>query len=336
MNIRVEENTAGSIIVSFVIIGYNEAVCLRACLKSVQGAQKNSPFCSEIIYVDGGSTDASISIAREMGIDRILGGDRRRRAAENRNLGLAESKGAYVQFVDGDMVLAPDWPEVAVAFLVAHSEVAAVCGNIEESGSAAINKALEIDWMPREGAIRHCGGAAMYRREVLQTLKGFPEDVQYGEEPLLCWRIRNQLHMSVYQLARRMVYHELGFRGLGDYWRRSVRAGATYAEVASKCIHSEDRLWFREVIGNFTWGLFWAGIVFSLIAGPLLVRIASLVAAGAILLRKSLQYVLRGYPFRVAVAYAVHTYFVKIPLSYGQLNWLARQALKSKARKASS
>ena len=107
---------AGPIDLSFVVIGYNEAGTLKACLDSVRNADLDG-LSWELSYVDGGSIDTSMDIAREAGVDRLLGGETRRRAAENRNLGLEAATGRLVQFLDGDMSLFPDWPLAAAEHL---------------------------------------------------------------------------------------------------------------------------------------------------------------------------------------------------------------------------
>ena len=70
---------------SFVVIGLNEEKHLEGCLNSV-GMAELLGISHEVIYVDGGSEDRSIDIARSQQPDLILGGDCRRRAAENRNI----------------------------------------------------------------------------------------------------------------------------------------------------------------------------------------------------------------------------------------------------------
>ena len=158
--------TSDSVDISFVVIGYNEGEHLKKCLKSAQKANTEK-ITSEIIYVDGGSQDNSIEIAKKAGIERILGGDKRRRAAENRNLGFQHSRGRFVQFLDGDMVLDPHWPQKAFAFLSSHEKSAAVCGKIKEINPSVFYQALQIDWSESEGTIDYCGGSAMWRRDVV-------------------------------------------------------------------------------------------------------------------------------------------------------------------------
>ncbi len=308
--------------VTFVVIGFNEGPTLRASLDSCRDADLRD-VTHELIYVDGGSTDDSVAIARSAATDRILGGDKRRRAAENRNLGLMHARGEYVQFVDGDMTIAPDWPLAAVAFLHNHAECAAVCGHIHEANPSRLFRALQMDWAPREGYIRHCGGAAMYRKSALERMGGFPEDVAYGEEPYLCWRLRNELGLRIYQLHRLMAHHDLGFSGVRDYWRRNVRCGMTYAEIAARCRRGKERLWMRESLRNLAWLGAWIALACMIAGGGTLLRAFVVGAAAGVLLRKFLHTRRKGCSNAVAAIYACHTYFCKIPIAWGELKWLA-------------
>ena len=315
--------TAGTI-VTFVVIAYNEARTLRECLQSVKTAGCRLSVPSEIIYVDGGSEDESLQIAQDADIDQVLGGEQRRKAAENRNLGLRHAAGSFIQFVDGDMELWPDWPEAAFGFLEAQPETAVVCGTIREAGRGVFSQALEIDWRPREGPVRHCGGAAMYRIEALEQCGGFPEDLPYGEEPYLCWRIRNELGMGIFQLGHPMVTHDLGYISFGEHMRRLVRVGETYIEIAARCARTADRLWLREAVTNVVWAGAELCLLPALVLGSAAVRTAVALTALLVLLRKAAQMLYRGYGLRVSIAYALHSYFAKLPMAWGELLWILR------------
>lgn len=308
------------VVISFVIIGYNEAKTLATCLRSVQEAARIiGPM--EILYVDGGSEDNSLLIAEAASVDHILGGDKRRKAAENRNLGLAHARGRYVQFVDGDMTLDATWPKAAQAFLEQHPEVAVVCGKIVEKKTGPLSETLELDWKSADGPVRYCGGAAFYRREPLVQLGGFSEDLAYGEEPYLCWRIRNELGLTVYQLDRPMVQHDLGLGGFRDYWRRCVRCGATYAEVAARCFHSHEQLWLKEVLSSLLWSVLILGAGVTLLLGDPRLRLVVVVAGCVVLGRKLMQVRAGGRSPEVSALYACHVYFSKLPIAVGVLRW---------------
>ena len=317
---------------SIVVIGYNEAALLPACLESVRAAGLDG-ISHELIYVDGGSSDSSVADAQSAGVDQLLTSEGQCRAAANRNRGWKVARGRYVQFVDGDMVLDRDWPGAAVALLDARPEVAVVFGRLRERNTSPFYQAMQIDWEYPEGEAQFCGGAALFRRSVLEALGGFPEDLAFGEEPYLCWRIRNELGNTVYHLHRPMADHDLAFNGFRDYWRRNLRCGQAFAEVAARCAGAEEPLWREEVRGNLAWGavlilllLTSVGGAAALLAGTGGLAAQTCLAAGlllisVLLLRKALQFVAQGRPAVVALLYAIHTYAAKLGIALGILRW---------------
>ena len=331
------EDLQGALDLSFVVIGYNEGATLGACLASVRCADLDG-VCHELLYVDGGSRDGSRDIAAEAGVDRQLGGERQRRAAENRNLGLTEARGRYVQFVDGDMVLDPGWPKAAMAVLDTQEDVGVVFGVLREKNQGVCYRALQLDWEYPEGSALYCGGAAMFRRDALEELGGFPEDVLYGEEPYLCWRLRNELGRRVYHLHHPMAGHDLAYQGFGDYWRRNVRCGETYAEIAARCRDTQDPFWSPELRQNLFWGAFILLMFVALAAAPAvawltglggnatLVWVAAVAGIGLIILaRKAVQYLRGGKGVIVSLLYAAHTYLSKLGIAYGIARWRLRR-----------
>lgn len=95
--------------ISFIIIGFNEGWKLSNCFESVINTiEYNGLKNYEIIYVDSKSTDESISIAKKYKISKILVLTGVRNAAIARNVGVRESKGDVLFFIDGDMELFSD------------------------------------------------------------------------------------------------------------------------------------------------------------------------------------------------------------------------------------
>src|SRR5579875_3748150 len=99
--------------VGIVAIGRNEGERLRKCLESAVAAGRR------VVYVDSGSTDGSVNLARSLGAEVVeLDMYTPFTAARARNRGyerLAEDGDppAFVQFVDGDCEFQPGWLEVA-------------------------------------------------------------------------------------------------------------------------------------------------------------------------------------------------------------------------------
>src|SRR5690242_3044010 len=87
--------------VGVVVIGRNEGERLRKCLRSV-------PSSVPVIYVDSGSSDESVALARGRKIETIeLDSKKPFTAARARNAGLRRlwdlhPNLSYVQFIDGD------------------------------------------------------------------------------------------------------------------------------------------------------------------------------------------------------------------------------------------
>ena len=94
--------------VSVIVPVYNAEKTLVSCIGSVL----HQPFEDiEVLAVDDGSTDQSLSLLREIaaqdGRVRVFAQDNSGVAAA-RNLALNHAVGTYVQFVDSDDLLAPD------------------------------------------------------------------------------------------------------------------------------------------------------------------------------------------------------------------------------------
>jgi glycosyltransferase involved in cell wall biosynthesis len=131
-----------------VAIGRNEGERLRRCLESVVVAAER------VVYVDSGSTDGSVELARGLGAEVVaLDMSRPFTAARARNQGWrrlleAEPALAYVQFVDGDCEVVAGWLDAGRAFLDAHDDVAAVAGrNRERFPERSIyNLLCDIEW----------------------------------------------------------------------------------------------------------------------------------------------------------------------------------------------
>ena len=121
--------------ISIVIIGLNEEANLEACMQSILAS--NYPINKmELIYVDSGSTDDSVAIAKKY-TSAVYVESKFPTASRNRNRGLIESSNDIVHFQDGDVKIHPDYLLNAVQTIVA-GKAQAVCGKLIE-----INKSDE-------------------------------------------------------------------------------------------------------------------------------------------------------------------------------------------------
>ena len=94
--------------VSIIIPTYNSGETLAECLKSVH--DQNYPFY-EVIVVDNFSSDDTLRTAKEFGAEVI---QRKCNPALARNIGITNSTGKYILFLDSDQVLSPQVIEECV------------------------------------------------------------------------------------------------------------------------------------------------------------------------------------------------------------------------------
>jgi glycosyltransferase involved in cell wall biosynthesis len=216
-----------------VVIGRNEGERLKRCLRSL------SKCASAVVYVDSGSIDGSAQWARDFGIT-VLDLDlalpftaaRARNAGFRRLREMAADIG-YVQFVDGDCELIQSWPDDAISFLEAHSDIAAVAGRRRElyPERSVYNWLCEKDWNGPSGEVRSCGGDAMMRVSAFESVGGFRDDLIAGEEPELCVRLR-AAGWKIWRLETDMTFHDAAMFYFGQWWRRALRGGYAFAQGA--------------------------------------------------------------------------------------------------------
>jgi GT2 family glycosyltransferase len=240
-----------------VAIGRNEGERLRACLASAlaQGAHA-------VVYVDSGSTDGSVAMARAKGCEVVeLDLDTPFTAARARNAGLAAARArladlAYVQFVDGDCEIQPGWLEAARAFLQTHPQVAVVCGRRRERypQRSVYNRLCDLEWDTPVGEAKACGGDALMRADALTQAGGYRDDLIAGEEPELCVRLR-ATGWKIWRLDAEMTWHDAAILRFGQWWRRAQRAGHAFAEGASLHGAPPERHWVSETRRALVWGL---------------------------------------------------------------------------------
>ena len=318
-------SAAGSEQVGAVVIGRNEGEALRRCLGSLVGF-------SPVVYVDSGSTDGSVAWARDHGavvveLDLALPFT----AARARNAGLArlrelESALTYVQFIDGDCELAPGWREAALAKLRADPSIAVVCGRRRERhpDASPYNRLCDIEWNTPIGEAQECGGDALMRAEALQVVGGFNAAMIAGEEPDLCFRLRQRGH-RVWRVDAEMTVHDANITSFKQWFRRTLRSGHAYAEGSA--LHRRTGCGYnrRQVWSNLLWGgMLPVGILVlvPLTTGFSLLLLLAYVWLGFRIFRALRR---RGETPEHSRLYAVYCVVGKIPSAYGQIRyWFGR------------
>jgi GT2 family glycosyltransferase len=209
--------------VSVIILTWNGLAYLTECLESL-AAQSYRDF--ETILVDNGSTDGSAEYVRgAYPWVRLLELPENVGFAEGNNRGLALVQGSYIVMLNNDTKAAPEF--LAELIRVAESDarigmVAAKMRNyyqpewIDAVGLKIGTNGLgynigigETDSRQYDDAVIFgpCGGAALYRREMLAEIGFFDSDFfAYYEDFDLAWRAR-LVGWKALAAPRALVYH---------------------------------------------------------------------------------------------------------------------------------
>ncbi len=218
-----------------VAIARNEGERLKNCLRSLTGK------CATIVYVDSGSTDRSVEFAKSLGVEVVeLDMSKPFSMARARNAGFARLREIlptmkYVQFVDGDCELDPNWLPTGTAWLDSHSETVAVCGRRRERfpEKSIYNQICDIEWNTPVGPAKSCGGDALMRVATFAASGGYSEQLIAGEEPELCLRLRN-VGGKIDRIDAEMTRHDAAILTFAAWWKRTLRGGYGALDVFTR------------------------------------------------------------------------------------------------------
>ena len=219
--------------IGIVVIARDEGERLCRSLDSLR--QCGAP----VVYADSCSTDGSVELARERGIE-VVELDRTRpvNAARARNAGFARLLElhpglAHVFFVDGDCRLVDGFLEQGRAALEADPGLAAVCGRRRESAPEAspYNRVVDSEWNTPVGETEAAGGDVLVRVRAFAEIGGYEETLDAGEDPEMCFRLRRR-GWRIRRIAADMTLHDVALTSFGAWWKRHARGGHAYARSA--------------------------------------------------------------------------------------------------------
>ena len=237
-----------------VVIGRNEGERLQRCLRSI------SASAGWLVYVDSGSSDGSAALAESQGAVVVaLDMSVPFTAARARNQGFERLRQLspavrFVQFVDGDCEIVDGWLPAACAYLEAHPKVACVCGRLRERfpERSVYNRLCDAEWNRPAGETSACGGIAMMRADLFESVGGFRDDIPAGEEAELCSRLRAS-GGRVWRLTTPMALHDAAMYRFGQWWIRNKRTGFGYANTLAMHLGDNESADLRRVLRPWLW-----------------------------------------------------------------------------------
>lgn len=220
-----------TVTLSVVLITKNQGWNVARLVQSVGNATRG--LTAEIILVDSASTDDTVVQAQRFPITVLrLAATQRLTPAAGRYIGYGHCTGEYVLFLDGDMELYPGWLDKALPLLAIEPTIGGVTGEridlpklAQEDDKPPFVKASP----PAVTDLPQGGGAALYRRRVLEEIGQFNPYLYSDEEPDLCLRLRYSGYRFV-RIAYPIVYHYTDptdtIPTLIGRWRRQLYLGS--------------------------------------------------------------------------------------------------------------
>lgn len=186
--------------VSVVIPVYNEE---KRILNTLKAIYEGSLLPMEIIVVDGGSNDQTVSLVKATYPDVVVLNNPGKTAALGRNVGIEHACGEIIAFTDGDCLVDRDW----IKNIIMHfeeNEIDGLGGKVmnappenhyeEYWGNLAWNLIMSFPDASYEVKEKKLNDAFVtancaYKKELLYRLKGFSKFFANNAEDVdLCWR----------------------------------------------------------------------------------------------------------------------------------------------------
>lgn len=236
-------------LVSVIIPNWNGARLLPACLDSLRAQTLGS---HEVIVVDNASADNSAALVKNDYPEvRLIAMPRNRLFAGAANEGIRQARGDVIALLNNDTEADPRWLEALCEALDRHPEVGFCASKmLLFDRRNVINSAGDfygLDGVPGNRGVWEqdvgqydeeayvfgaCGGAAAYRRAMLEDIGLFDEDlVAYCEDVDLNFRAQLAGYRCLF-VPSAIVYHRLSATGRGPI--ASYYCGRNFIAVLAK------------------------------------------------------------------------------------------------------
>ncbi|MCJ7634618.1 glycosyltransferase [Candidatus Bathyarchaeota archaeon] len=231
--------------VSIIVVVLNMADMIGACLSSLISLDYPKDKY-EVIVVDGGSTDKTVQICQGFSAKLVV--ETRKGRGIARNVGIANSHGDIVAFIDADCVASTDWLSVHVEN---HREmsVGAVGGSVKNPyiGRSTLPAILshfdnfaEFDEKLPKRTFYHIPTCnASYKRKVLFEVECFDDKLDMYEDFLLSKKIANSGYRVIFEPKAKVLHFGiLPTMTLNDYLAKERKMGAAHfrAQISNKFI----------------------------------------------------------------------------------------------------
>ncbi len=215
--------------ISIVVIGFNESKNLDNTFKAIQ--RINYPKDKiEIIYIDSGSSDGSTDIAKKY-TSKVFVEAKYPSAGRNRNRGMIESNSEIIHFIDGDVIIDPDYL-INIQGLFNEMGVHAIVGQLGEQEPTIYNRMAGLNNAKKvEGFTNFTSTGATYLKAPLMKVNGYDERILRGQESELGERFR-EAGFKIWCTIHLMGSHNYNLKNLRKYLKKYRVDGKSLVQVS--------------------------------------------------------------------------------------------------------
>ena len=256
-------------ITGVIVVGVEKKASPEAAIRSVGDGRA-------IVFASLGASKEANAIARKAGAivvdesERALTTGGRARNAAYRQLKKVAPHIKFVQFIDAESVLDPDWIATAERFMSRRPEVAVVGGQHKSTSGRPLEYTTIADKKRHEadGEIQSVlGGSALMRTDKFEAVGGFRGDLQTTETIDLCIRLRRR-GAHIWRLEEAMMLSNPKLKARKGWWSKAMKRGYENAYGASLHGGSPERLGVMDVARAVFWGfLFPVAIIAAAVLG---------------------------------------------------------------------
>ena len=229
----------------FVTIG----VCVRNCASTLSEAiesiiaQDYPHELIEVIFVDDGSEDNTLSVIKsyvpKMDMQVKIFHHEWKGLGYSRNVVLNNAKGKYIIWVDGDLILPPNYVREMVEFMEKHHNIAIAGGTYEIFSQNTITFLENIHFLAyrlKSGTNLPGTGGAIFRVKAIRQVGGFDKNIKGSCEDI---EIAHRLKKSGWGIVRdKALFYGYSKQTWKEIWKHSLwhGYGAHYVK------HKDDRI----------------------------------------------------------------------------------------------
>lgn len=245
-------------IVSVVIVTKDEEKYISGCLDSLIDQDFQKDYC-EIIVVDGGSTDKTLTICQRYPIKLVT---TRSGISHQRNMGVKVARGQYIAFTDADCIAEKIWLRklmegmnsskddvVAVGgpnlILADDPTFAKIVGYAQETflGSGGSPQSYRIMKPAFVHSIPNCN--ILYKKEIIVKEK-YDDMLSVGDDCELNFRLNQKGYKFLY-LPDAVVWHHRP-NTLRTFSRKMVSYGIALGQITRK--HHKIVRWYAPLVAS--------------------------------------------------------------------------------------